>query len=256
MKRNFAVQFDSTWSWGTKLDVMKTSTTDLALRSLHGAKFITFEGGEGAGKSTQIAHLAKRLEAVNVAVMMTREPGGSPFAEEARRLLLDPALAPKSALAQALLFYAARADHLEATIRPALDQARWVLCDRFSDSTRAYQGAAGGVDAASVEMLDRLVVGDRQPDLTVLMDIDPAAGLQRANARRLSASPGAFVVADTFESRTLDFHQRLRVGFLEIAKTNPQRVVVVDAFQNELAIGDQIWRVVSSRFNLAPGTKR
>lgn len=235
---------------------MMTSIAGSVSRFRPGARFITFEGGEGAGKSTQIAHLAKRLEVAGVAVKVTREPGGSPFAEEARRLLLDPALAPQSALAQALLFYAARADHLESTIQPALTAAKWVLCDRFSDSTRAYQGAAGGVEGTSLEMLDRLVVGARQPDLTILLDIDPVAGLQRANARRVSASPGAFVVADTFESRTLDFHQRLRAGFLEIAKANPQRVAVLDAFQNELTIADQIWRAVSARFGLATGDAR
>ncbi len=232
-------------------DMRHQSSAPAAAEAKPAAKFITFEGGEGAGKSTQIGYLAKRLAAVGIAVAVTREPGGSPFAEEARRLLLDPSLAPASALAQALLFYAARADHLDVTIRPALSVGQWVLCDRFSDSTRAYQGAAGGVDAPVLETLDRMVVGATQPDLTVLLDIDPAAGLQRATARRVSSSPGAFVAADTFESRKLDFHQRLRAGFLDIAQRNANRFVVIDAFQNELMIADQIWRVVVQRFGIA-----
>jgi dTMP kinase len=209
--------------------------------------FITFEGGEGVGKSTQIKHLAARLAKMGIEPLLTREPGGSAFAETARGLLLDPKAAPQSAMAQALLFYAARADHLEVTIRPALSAGRWVLCDRFADSTRAYQGAASGVDTAAIAALDGLVVGSDQPALTVLLDLDPKVGLARADQRR-TAAPGAFIAADTYESRRLDFHQRLRAGFLEIAKHEPSRVVVIDAFQNELTIADQVWRHVSERF--------
>ena len=214
-------------------------------------RFITFEGGEGAGKSTQIGRLADRLKQAGVVVTVTREPGGSAFAERARALILDTALAPKSALAQALLFYAARADHLDETIRPALQAGQWVLCDRFADSTRAYQGAAGGVDAGSLDAIDRLVVGETQPDLTIMLDLDPAVGLARAHQRRRSATPGAFVAVDTFEGRQLDFHERLRAGFLAIAKANPARVVVLDAFQNELTLADQIWRLVAGRYDIA-----
>jgi dTMP kinase len=210
--------------------------------------FITFEGGEGAGKSTQIAHLAARMTAAGAPhVALTREPGGSAFAEIARTLILDPASAPKGPLAQALLFYAARADHLDETIRPALRRGSWVLCDRFSDSTRAYQGAAGGVAPAALSQLDDIVVGADQPDLTILLDLDPKIGLQRANQRRAS-SPGTFVAADTYEGRQLDFHQRLRAGFLALAAAAPQRIVVVDAQLNELAIADLIWRHVAERF--------
>jgi dTMP kinase len=213
--------------------------------------FVTFEGGEGAGKSTQIAHLSRRLNLAGRRVLVTREPGGSPFAERARDLILDRSVAPKSAISQALLFYAARADHLDVAIRPALAAGTWVLCDRFADSTRAYQGAAGGVDAASLAQLDRLAVGATQPDLTFLLDIDAKVGLMRANQRRTAATPGTFIAADTFEGRNLEFHQLLRQGFLSLAKAEPQRVIVIDAFQNELTIADQIWRCVADRFGLA-----
>ncbi len=214
-------------------------------------RFITFEGGEGVGKSTQIAHLANRLQAAGVAVTLTREPGGSPFAERLREVVLDRTIAPKSAVAQALLFYAARADHLDTLIRPAMADGGWVLCDRFSDSTKAYQGAAGGLAADQIAAIDALAVDGTQPDLTILLDLDPRIGLARANQRRTSATPGAFVSVDTFESRQLDFHQRLREGFLAIARADPNRVVVCDAFQNELTLADQIWQIVAAKFRLA-----
>ena len=182
--------------------------------------------------------------------LASREPGGSPFAEACRTLILDNAVAPQSALAQALLFSAARADHLDASIRPALDAGTWVLCDRFADSTRAYQGAADGVDDAAIALLDRLVVAETRPDLTILLDLDPKIGLTRADRRRTAATPGNFIRADTFESRKLDFHQRLRAGFLAIAKAEPARVGVFDAMQNELTLADAIWRFVAGRFAL------
>lgn len=212
--------------------------------------FITFEGGEGVGKSTQIKQLSDRLQGAGVAVQRTREPGGSIFAEKARELLLDPTSAPRAALAQALLFNAARADHLDLVVRPALAAGTWVLCDRFSDSTTAYQGAASGVAPETLRVLDGLVVGADQPDLTILLDLDPKIGMARADQRR-TATPGAFIAADTFESRRIEFHQRLREGFLAIARQEPARVFVVDAFQNELAIADQIWALVMARFNVA-----
>lgn len=214
-------------------------------------QFITFEGGEGVGKSTQIAHLAQRLRASGIVVTVTREPGGSPFAERLRAVILDQAIAPKSAIAQALLFYAARADHLDSLIRPAIAADQWVLCDRFSDSTKAYQGAAGGIGAADIAALDALAVGPTQPDLTILLDLDPKIGLARASQRRTSATPGTFITVDTFESRHLEFHQRLRDGFLSIARAEPNRVVVCDAFKNELALADEIWRIVAEKFHLA-----
>jgi dTMP kinase len=220
-------------------------------RQQNSGRFITFEGGEGVGKSTQIKHLAATLQSQGISPVLTREPGGSPFAERAREILLDPGATPKGALAQSLLFFAARSDHLDETIRPALAAGRWVLCDRFTDSTRAYQGAASGVDPATIATLDHMVVGADQPHLTVLLDLDPKIGLARADQRR-AATPGGFIAADTYEGQRLDFHQRLRQGFLEIAQQEPNRVVVVDAFRNELTIADEIWRIVSSRFVAIP----
>ncbi|MBS0242699.1 MAG: dTMP kinase [Proteobacteria bacterium] len=212
-------------------------------------KFITFEGGEGSGKSTQARALANRLAAAGVQALITREPGGSEFAEAARGILLDPKTAPKQPLAAALLFYAARADHLAETIEPALAAGRWVLCDRFSDSTRVYQGAAGGVGDSDIEALERMVVGARQPDLTLVLDLDPAIGLARANARReLGAAASQ---ADTYEARQLSFHQRLREGFLELAKVESHRMVVLDADKTAEQVAEAVWSVVAERFGVA-----
>jgi dTMP kinase len=230
---------------------MTDATTRLVPEATPRGRFITFEGGEGVGKSTQIQHLAKRLVGSGITVTTTREPGGSPFAERLREVILDRSIAPRSAMAQALLFYAARADHLDTLIRPALAAGQWVLCDRFSDSTKAYQGAAGGLEPTKLATLDALAVGVTQPDLTVLLDLDPKIGLARASQRRTSATPGAFIAVDTFESRQLEFHQRLRRGFLTVAQAAPERVVVLDAFQNELTLADQIWQHVTTKFELA-----
>ncbi len=175
-------------------------------------KFITFEGGEGSGKSTQARLLADRLRAAGSKVLQTREPGGSPFAEQVRALILDPATAAHSPLAQALLFSAARADHLAQTIRPALAAGSFVICDRFADSTRVYQGAAGGLDRATVDFLEGIVVGDAQPDLTLLLDIDPRIGLERARRRRIEVSGTTGGGIDSYEARELSFHEKLRSG--------------------------------------------
>lgn len=217
-------------------------------------RFITFEGGEGAGKSTQVRLLAERLTAAGLATVVTREPGGTPFAEKVRDLILAPESAPKAPLAEALLFSAARADHLDQLIRPALARGDWVISDRFSDSTRAYQGAAGGLAPHTISDIERLALGDTQPHLTLVLDLDPKVGLARANQRRGAHSPGAWVVTDTFEGRDLDFHIRLRQGFLDIARAEPARVAVIDAFQNQLAIADAVWAIVAER--LGPLTQK
>jgi dTMP kinase len=219
-------------------------------------KFITFEGGEGSGKSTQSRLLADRLRTQGVHVVVTREPGGSVLADKLRDLILTPSVDPHSALAEALIFYAARADHLEKTIRPALASGHWVVCDRFSDSTRAYQGAAGGLASDVIDTLERMVVGNTQPDLTLLLDLDPKVGLARADARRRGTHAGhtttdGFLAADTFEGRHVDFHMRLRAGFLGLAKANPKRVAVFDAFQNAEALADQIAAAVAARLGAA-----
>jgi len=211
-------------------------------------KFITFEGGEGAGKSTQARLLAGRLQARGIDVAVTREPGGSPFAEQVRALILDPAIEPHSVLSEALLFYAARADHLDKLIRPALSQGRWVVSDRFSDSTRVYQSAAGGLPLDAFDVLERLVVRSTAPDLTIVLDIAPEVGLRRAtDRRRASARP------DAFEKRDLAFHQLLRDGFAAIAAAEPQRCVVVDGAGDPDAIDQTIWMQVEQR--LLAGTR-
>jgi dTMP kinase len=174
--------------------------------SLHaGGRFITLEGGEGAGKSTQAARLVEALAARGIRAIATREPGGSPRAEEIRAVILSGTASRLGPLAEALLFSAARADHLAATIRPALARGDWVVCDRFADSTRAYQGAAGGLDAGVINALERIVVGDTTPDLTIVLDIDPAIGLSRlTNPDRLEAEP-------------LEYHRAVRAAFVSFA---------------------------------------
>ena len=196
--------------------------------------FVTLEGGEGTGKSTQQRRLAARLARSGVEVVCTREPGGSPGAEAVRALVLSPELR-FGALAEALLFCAARADHLESLIRPALAAGRWVLCDRFADSTRAYQGVAEGLDAATVATLERLTIGPTRPHLTLLLDMPPEDGLARA-ARRRGAGD-----LDRFEREALAFHRRLRDAFLAIAAREPVRFRVVDALGSEEEIEERLW---------------
>lgn len=209
-------------------------------------KFITFEGGEGSGKSTQARLLADRLKMHGVNAILTREPGGSPFAERVRALLLDPAVPSHSPLSEALLFYAARADHLDKTIRPALAADSWVICDRFSDSTRVYQGAAGGLGAEALAALERLVVTPTSPDLTFILDLAPADGLARARARGAAVNLGS-TETDPFERRDAQFHERLRAGYLAIAAAEPQRCVLVDGAQAPDAIAAGIWAQVARR---------
>ena len=207
-------------------------------------KFITFEGGEGSGKSTQARLLWDRLKARGIDALLTREPGGSPFAERVRALLLDPAIPSHAALSEALLFYAARADHLVKTIRPALTAGRWVICDRFSDSTRVYQGAAGGLDAETLEALERLVVVPTRPHLTFILDLPPMEGLARARARGKLAGGAP---ADPFEGRDPAFHERLRKGYAAIAKAEPRRCTLVDAAKPTDVIAAEIWTLVEQR---------
>ena len=182
--------------------------------------FITFEGGEGGGKSTQCRLLAEGLRAAGYEVVLTREPGGTPEAEEIRALLLSGAPEKWSPMAETLLFFAARTLHLERKIRPALAAGQIVICDRFVDSTRAYQGAAGGVSLDDIAALTRMVVGTTMPDLTFYLDIDPEVGLARA---------GRLGPADRFESRKLSFHRELRTAFQELALECSDRIEIVNA---------------------------
>src|SRR5438874_4993131 len=167
-------------------------------------RFITFEGGEGSGKSTQARMLADRLKAFGLGVVVTREPGGSPGAEAMRHVLLSGAAKPLGAYAEAILFAAARDDHVRQTIRPALDQGKWVISDRFADSTRIYQGALSNVDPKLIKRLERITIGDLSPDLTIVLDVPAELGLQRAKRRRGNGA------ADRFETETLEFHKKLR----------------------------------------------
>ena len=186
--------------------------------------FITFEGGEGAGKSTQIERLAKKLRAKKYDVVVTREPGGSPGAEAIRHVLLSGAAESFGPQMEALLFAAARSDHVEQLIKPAIARGAIVLCDRFLDSSRVYQGVTGGLDADFMAVLECVAINETMPDMTLILDIDPAEGLKRAAARR-----GQDAVADRFEKETLAVHQQRREAFLAIARAEPERCVVVDA---------------------------
>ena len=204
-------------------------------------RFVSFEGGEGAGKSTQIKILADRLEAEGKRVIVTREPGGSPGAEIIRHVVLSgmgKLLGPE---AETLLFAAARDDHVHAVIAPALDQGIWVLCDRFSDSTRAYQGRLGHVSPELLNAMERVTIGRLKPDLTVILDIPVSIGMRRAAARRGNDVP------DRFEAEGIAFHQGLRDAFRQIAADEPQRCVLIDANADPKIVSNNIWGVLRRR---------
>lgn len=202
-------------------------------------RFITFEGGEGAGKSTQVSRLAERLRLLGYEVVETREPGGSPGAEAIRHLLLAGVAKPLGTEAETMLFAAARDDHMVATIRPALERGAWVICDRFIDSTRVYQGALGNVDPRLIRSLERVIVGENMPDLTFVLDIPPEIGFSRVRKRGASA--------DRFEAENLDFHRQLRAAYKDIAEQEPQRCVLVDAEATADVLAVEIWMIVSDR---------
>lgn len=205
-------------------------------------RFITFEGGEGAGKSTLARALAERLRQRGLGVTLTREPGGSPRAEEIRETILSGRIKPYGAFAEALMFSAARIDHIDRLIRPALDQGDWVICDRFSDSTRVYQGALGAIEPALLRELEAVTVAGLKPDLTLMLDVDPRLGLARAASRR---APGE--TSDRFESEDLTFHTRLREAFLAIAAEEPQRCAVLDAGLPPEALAQAAFAVLEQR---------
>ncbi len=232
-------------------------------------KFITFEGGEGSGKSTQARILSERLRQRGLPVLTTREPGGSPFAECVRELLLDPATPAHGAMPEALLFYAARADHLETVIRPALKAGTWVVCDRFSDSTRVYQGSAGALNPQIVEALDLIVVTNSRPDLTLIIDVPVDVGLGRAQLRltqrQVAAAaeargrkPGSEtstlatdrLVTDRYESRDVAFHARLRQGFTDLANAEAERCAIIDGHHDSAVVAASVWATVRTRLLL------
>ena len=213
-------------------------------------KFITFEGGEGTGKSTQATVLAQRLESYGLAVRLTREPGGSPGAEIIRHVLLTGAAKPLGADVEAMLFAAARDDHVQCTILPALRSGKWVVCDRFADSTRVYQGILGQVDQKLINVLERVSVGELSPDLTVILDLPVQVGLERAKQRRGSAR------VDRFEGEGVEFHQKLRDAYLDIAAHEPDRCVVIDTTASKDIVADAIWQAVESRLQPLAAVER
>ena len=202
-------------------------------------RFITFEGGEGAGKSTQVRILAERLRGAGREVVATREPGGSDGAEAIRALLVTGDPDRWSAVSETLLMYAARRDHIERTIRPALERGAWVISDRFADSTRAYQGAGGQAPRGLVAAMETFVLEDMRPDLTLILDLPVEQGLARAGLRGGAEA--------RFEAKGLSFHQRLREAFLDIARAEPRRCAVIDAVQPPDPVSQAVWSAVAGR---------
>jgi dTMP kinase len=204
-------------------------------------RFITFEGGEGAGKSTHAALLAQRLRALGIAVVVTREPGGSPGAEVIRYVLLSGAAKPLGPDAEAILFAAARDDHIRNAIEPALATGRWVICDRFADSTRVYQGVVGHADLKLINGLERATVGEFKPDLTFVLDVPADVAITRAKKRRGEGEP------DRFEGEQSDFHERVREAFRSLALSEPGRCVLIDACEPRSEVAERIWNITSQR---------
>ena len=204
-------------------------------------KFITFEGGEGGGKSTQAARMAGYLRGKGLEVIETREPGGTPQGEDLRDLLVQGDPDRWSALSELLLLTAARVEHVSRLIGPALAKGKWVICDRFADSTLAYQGIAGDLGLELVEQLQQLAVGSSSPDVTFLLDVRAEAGLQRAEKRGGAAR---------FEKKGAAFHQTLRDGFLALANENPQRIVLIDGEDTFDNVWAQIETELERRFKL------
>ena len=207
-------------------------------------RLVTFEGGEGAGKSTQIERLAATLRAAGLDPLVTREPGGTPGAEQIRRLLVEGTPDRWLPLGETLLLLAARYDHVARRVAPALADGRWVLCDRFMDSTRVYQGVAGGVGEETIDRLHAIVLGDLRPDLTVILDVPVGTGL----GRRQEA-----VGRQRYERMSSAFHERVRSGFLALARAQPERCVVVDGTRAADTVADEIRALVVRRFGVDLG---
>ena len=205
------------------------------------ARFITLEGGDGSGKSTQIVRLVQALKTHGVDAIATREPGGSPGAEDIRKLVLNGDPKRWDALTEALLMFAARSDHVGCKIKPALADGRWVVCDRFTDSTYAYQGAGHGLARETIRRLEALVLDGFRPELTLILDIPVEVGLARTAGRSKDMR---------FEGFDLAFHERMRQSYLAIARRDPERCVVIDASIDADALAAAIWQAVAKRFKL------
>lgn len=210
------------------------------------ARFITFEGGEGVGKSTQVKRLLHNLQQRGIEVVRTREPGGTPKAEAIRSYILQGRSESWGPGSEAVLFAAARLDHVNQLIAPNLANGTWVLSDRFHDSTRAYQGLTGGVDDKLIGALEVLALDGHTPDLTIVLDMDPEAAFKRVAER--AVEDGLALTGDRFEKEELDWHKRLRDGFLAIARANPDRCIVISAAQSPDTLETAIWQAVSQRF--------
>jgi dTMP kinase len=210
------------------------------------ARFITFEGGEGVGKSTQVRRLLNNLARQSIDVVRTREPGGTPKAEAIRSFILQGRSEVWGAGAEAVLFAAARLDHVNQLIAPNLAKGTWVISDRFCDSTRAYQGLTGGVDDRLINALEDLALDGHTPDLTIVLDMDPEAAFRRVQQRTLE--DGLQLTGDRFEKEELEWHKLLRSNFLDIARNNPDRCVVLSADEGEEALEAAIWSLVTTRF--------
>jgi dTMP kinase len=206
-------------------------------------RFITFEGGEGTGKSTHAGLLADRLARLGFSGLRTREPGGSPGAEVIRHVLMSGVAKPLGVAAEALLFGAARADHVRSTIEPALARGAWVVCDRFIDSTRVYQGSLGHLDPGFLRALERVTVGTLRPDLTFVLDVPADIGLSRARKRRGGGD------ADRFEAESLTFHEDVREAYRRLVAAEPDRCITIDATEPKPAVAERIWKAVQERLD-------
>jgi dTMP kinase len=209
-------------------------------------RFITFEGGEGVGKSTQVKRLLVRLNRLGLEAVRTREPGGTPKAEHVRAFILQGRSEAWGPGAEAVLFAAARLDHVNQLIAPTLQSGKWVISDRFHDSTRAYQGLTGGVNDKLIRGLETLALNGHAPDLTFVLDMDPVVAFNRVNSRELE--PALAQSGDRFEKEDLDWHRRLRQAFLDIAAQNQERCVVLPANQSEDALEDEVWDTLTRRY--------
>lgn len=205
-------------------------------------KFITFEGGEGAGKSTQAQRLAERLRGAGIDVLVTREPGGAPVAEKIRDLVLSER--PAAAVTELLLFAAARAEHIAVTIAPALRRGAWVVCDRYIDSSRVYQGDLGGIDRAFIDAIERQTVAPWYPDLTLVLDVGAEMGINRAHSR------GGL---SRFDAAGVAQHEQVRKGFLALAAAEPERFLVINGGEDEATVADAVWSAVSKRLIATAG---
>ena len=218
------------------------------------ARFITFEGGEGVGKSTQVKRLLANLADASIDAVRTREPGGTPKAEAVRSFILQGRSESWGAGGEAVLFAAARLNHVNELIAPNLRAGKWVISDRFHDSTRAYQGLTGGVDDKLIVALETLALDGHTPDLTIVLDMDPEIAFRRVAQRALE--DGLALTGDRFEKEDIEWHKRLRESFLAIARANPDRCVVISAEQTEDALEAAVWGAVGSKFPELAGRAR